>query len=113
MFCHLDQVLFSQGDDPVGLFILQSGEAAHVMRTELGEVAMCISVPAASLLGLPASIGNAPYTLTATARRGSEVQFISQQDFMDLIGADPPLSLLVLKVFAAEVRSARATLAQA
>lgn len=108
--CGEDRVLFSQGEAPTGLYILRSGEAALIMRSEYGEVVMCLRVAAGSLLGLPGIIANEPYTLTAMARKGSEVKFVTRSDFEDLIRDEPSLSLKVLQVLAAEVRSARLAL---
>ncbi len=96
----------------MGLFILRSGEASLVLRTESNEVAMCLVVGAGSLLGLPAIIGNEPYSLTATARTGSDVSFVTREDFRDLIRAKPSLSLLLVQVLAGEVRSARQALSE-
>jgi CRP-like cAMP-binding protein len=110
--CVEDRILFRQGEDAIGLFILRSGEASLVLRTELNEVAICLVAPAGSLLGLPAIIGNEQYSLTATARRGSDVRFVTRENFEDLIRANPSWSLLLLQVLAAEVRSARRALAE-
>lgn len=102
-----DSVLFLQGETPSGVFILRSGEATLEMRSESGAFVMCVRAAAGSVLGLPAFIGNEPYTLTATARKGSDVRFVSRRDFEDLMRAEPSLSLMVLQVLAAEVRAAR------
>lgn len=110
--CVEDCVLFRQGENAMGLFILRSGEASLVLRTESNEVAMCLVVGAGSLLGLPAIIGNEPYSLTATARTGSDVSFVTREDFRDLIRAKPSLSLLLVQVLAGEVRSARQALSE-
>jgi CRP/FNR family transcriptional regulator len=108
--CGVDQVLFRQGEPPIGVYILRSGEAALIMTSEAGEVVMCLRATAGSLLGLPAIIGNEPYTLTAKARKGSDVSFVSREDFEDLMRAEPSLTLNVLKVLATEVRAARKAL---
>jgi CRP/FNR family transcriptional regulator len=110
--CDSDQVLFCQGEAPTGVYILRSGEAALIMTSEAGEVVMCLRAAAGSLLGLPAIIGNEPYTLTAKARKGSDVRFVSRDDFEDLMRAEPSLTLNVLKVLATEVRAARKALAE-
>jgi CRP-like cAMP-binding protein len=73
---------------------------------------MCLVVPSGSLLGLPAIIGNEKYTLTATACRGSDIRFVTREDFEDLIRQKPSLSQLLLHVLAAEVRSARQALSE-
>jgi CRP/FNR family transcriptional regulator, cyclic AMP receptor protein len=110
VFCGEDRILFCQGEPPNALYFLRSGEAVLILQSESGEVAMCLRAPAGSLLGLPAIIGNEPYSMTAKAREGSEVRFVTRSDFEELIQRDPKLSFRVLQVLAAEVRSARQAL---
>jgi CRP-like cAMP-binding protein len=80
------------------------------MHAATGEVVMCVEVLAGSLLGLPGLIGNVSYSLTATARKGSELDFIAREDFLGLMQTEPSLSLKVLHILAAEVRAARRAL---
>jgi CRP-like cAMP-binding protein len=65
-----------------------------------------------SLLGLPALVGNQPYTLTAIVLRCSVVGYVSRRDFEATVRAEPSLSLNVCQVLAAEVRSARQALSR-
>ena len=108
--CDVDQILFRQGEPPTGIYILRDGEAALIMTSEANEVVMCLRATAGSLLGLPAIIGNEPYTLTAKARKGSDVRFVSREGFEELMRDEPSLTLNVLKVLATEVRAARKAL---
>jgi CRP-like cAMP-binding protein len=110
IFCSEDCVLFCQGDPASGLYILRSGMAILTLRSETGGVAMCFEAYAGSLLGLPAIIGNVPYSLAATAQRGSIVRYVTRDDFEELIRVQPSLYPNVLKVLAAEVRTARQAL---
>jgi len=105
-----DQVLFRQGDPPVGLYILKSVRATLTMRSEQGQVVMRVEASAGSLLGLPGMLGNVPYTLTAEAHEGAELDFLSRDEFCEIIQTDPQLALKLLQVLAAEVRSARQVL---
>lgn len=105
--CGTGRVLFSQGDAPRGLYIVESGDAALVMTSALGRVTMSLHAGAGSLLGLPAIVGNQPFSLTAKAAKGSSVGFVTRGDFEDVIRAEPSLYAHVLKVLAAEVRAAR------
>ena len=68
---------------------------------------MSITLHPGSLLGLPALIGNEPYTPTATADAGAELGFVSREDFNSLMLTEPTLAIRVLRVLAAEVRTAR------
>jgi CRP-like cAMP-binding protein len=109
--CGGDRVLFNQGDHPQGLYILDQGETTLTMATPTGEQLMSIQASAGSLLGLPGLIGNEPYTLTAIARNGARLSFVPRDEFTSLMRADPLLSLKMLQVLAAELRSARQALA--
>jgi CRP-like cAMP-binding protein len=110
--CDDDRVLFLQGDPPAGLCVLIKGEATVSMTGEDGEPLVSVLATSGSLLGLPGLIGNQPYSLTAIARRGAKVGFISRADFNTLMHSDPQLALKILQVLAAEVRSARLAITQ-
>lgn len=110
--CDEDRVLFHQGDAPTGLYILRRGETTLSMTSLTGELLMEILAPVGSLLGLPGLIGNEEYTLTATARKGAELCFVSRDEFTSLMQGNPQLSLKILRVLAAEVRSARRALVE-
>lgn len=105
--CEDSRILFRQGEAPVGLYILRKGEAMLNMTSGGGEGVMCLHAGPGSLLGLPGVLGNMPYTLTASAQAGAELSFISREAFSELLIAEPHLSLKLLQVLAAEVRSAR------
>jgi CRP-like cAMP-binding protein len=62
------------------------------------------------LLGLPGLIGDEPYTLTAIARDGARLSYVPRDEFNSLMQSNPHLSLKILEVLAAEVRSARRAL---
>ena len=68
---------------------------------------MSIPVSPGSLLGLPAFIGNQPYSLTAKAPKGAEFGFVSREQILRFDAQRPRLSLRILSVLAAEVRTAR------
>jgi CRP-like cAMP-binding protein len=108
--CGKDRVLFNQGEIPAGLYILNQGETTLTMTSPTGEQLMSTQAPAGSLLGLPGLIGNEPYTLTAIARNGARLSFISRDEVTSLMRTDPLLALKMLQVLAAEVRSARRAL---
>ncbi|MGO9316409.1 MAG: Crp/Fnr family transcriptional regulator [Terracidiphilus sp.] len=108
--CDADRVLFNQGDYPQGLYILDQGETTITMASSTGEKLMSIQAHSGSLLGLPGLIGNEPYTLTAIARKGARLNFVPRDEFTSLMRTDPLLSLKILQVLAAEVRSARQAL---
>ncbi len=110
--CPVDHVLFRQGDPPMGLFLVAKGGAAVTMTSEDGEQLLSTEVLPGSLLGLPAVIGNQPYSLTARAQHGSWVGFVPKEEFNKLVQTHTSLMVKVLQVLANEVRSARIAIAQ-
>ena len=78
--CGEDRVLFRRGDEPVGLFILRAGEAAISMDSGKENLGLSCLAGAGSLLGLPGVIANQPYSLTAIARKGASVGFVSKEE---------------------------------
>jgi len=61
---------------------------------------------------LTPTIGNVPNSLSATAKKGSLVSFLRREEFSRLMLTDPSISVGVLRVLAAEVRTARAALVE-
>jgi len=105
--CKSDGVLFRQDEPSVGVFILHDGTVTLSMASHDGHSLFAVQAKPGSILGLPGSISNQPYTLSATARAGAKVTFVSNADLTALMHTDPALSLKMLEVLAAEVRSAR------
>jgi CRP/FNR family transcriptional regulator, polysaccharide utilization system transcription regulator len=110
--CNEDRKLFNQGDPAVGLYILSQGEAVVSMDAGDDAIAFSCTASAGSLLGLPGLIANQPYSLTAVARKGARIGFISKDEFNSLMQTEPPLMVKILQVLAAEVRSARLAIIQ-
>ena len=107
VLCTETRRLFVQGGDPAGMYILRKGKVSLTMDSPTGGSLVSISLSPGSLLGLPALIGNEPYTMTAEAQKDAELGFVTREDFNSLMRSDPSLALRVLRVLAAEVRSAR------
>ena len=111
--CSRGTVLFTQGEPPKGLYILQSGTADLAMTAPNGREIFRVTVSAGALMGLPALIGNQPYSLTATAKENARVKFVPREKFYHLMADKPSLSLSILRVLAAEVRTARFAITEA
>lgn len=110
--CDEDRVLFHQNDPPVGLYLLHEGEATILMDSGQDGAGFACQATAGSVLGLPALIANRPYSLSAVARKGSNIGFVSRDGFTSLMQTEPALMVKVLQVLAAEVRSARLAITQ-
>jgi CRP-like cAMP-binding protein len=112
IYCGQGRKLFMQGEACNGLYILESGEAAQVLNAASGRTVYCIHTGSGSLLGLPATVGNEPYSMTAMVKKGSKVRFVTRYDFEKLVEAEPQLYPGVMQLLAAEVRSARLALSE-
>lgn len=110
--CAQDRVLFRQGDPPNGLYILHSGEATLRLDAPTGEPVIAMPAAPGSLLGLPGLIGNGAYTMTAEAKTGATISFLSREEFQELMLTDRALGMMILRVLAAEVRTARMAMTQ-
>ncbi|HEV2214858.1 MAG TPA: cyclic nucleotide-binding domain-containing protein [Terracidiphilus sp.] len=113
MECSKGTVLFTQGEPPEGLYILQAGAVELAMTAPNGREIFRVTVSAGAVLGLPALIGNQPYSLTATATENARVTFVPREKFYRLMAENPALSLSILRVLAAEVRTARFAITEA
>ncbi len=105
--CKQDRILFRQGDHPTGLYIVCGGEVLMTMQSSAGDEVVSFASEPGSLLGLPGVVGNSPYSLSAYAKAGADVYFVNREEFSSLMISDPSLAVLILKVLANEVRSAR------
>lgn len=105
--CSEERCLFAQGGAPKGLYILRRGTATMTMESPTGGKLLSLNMSPGALLGLPALIGNEPYTMSATAERGAEFGYVTREDFNSMMLADPTLAVRILRILAAEVRSAR------
>ena len=98
-------VLFLQGDPPEHLYFLRSGEATLTMRSK-GRDVLRMKAVAGSLLGLPAMVGNAPYTMKARTDGNAKVYRLGQDEFQKLM-TNQQFAQAVLRILASEVRAVR------
>lgn len=110
--CDEDRLLFNQGDSPSGLYIFHKGDVRLLMRSHVGDMLMDMPAIEGSLLGLPGLISGAPYSLSACAKKGSEVGFVSREEFGRIMLSAPAIAVGILRVLAAEVRTARMALVE-
>lgn len=108
--CDTDRLLFQQDAPADGVYILQEGQGKLTMNAHDGRPIFSIDAMPGSVLGLPALMSDQPYSLSAIARAGAHVSFVSRADFLALMHAQPAISLKMLQVLAAEVRTARQAL---
>jgi CRP-like cAMP-binding protein len=100
------QILFEQGDAPGYAFYVKTGEIGLTMHVA-GDAVWGVRARKGSLVGLPAIVGNEPYSMTAKVLRDSEICKISRDHFQQLTQQNPRLCCNVLQILAEEVHGAR------
>jgi CRP-like cAMP-binding protein len=110
VICSEGRTLFAQGEFPNGIYVIERGEAELVLKSPAGRTVLCLHADSGSVLGLPGVIAGEPYSMTAMSSKGSQVGYVTRDDFEKFIEAKPSLYPVVLQVLAAEVRSARLAL---
>ncbi len=110
--CSKGRVLFRQGENPFGLFILRRGKATMTLESERGDILNRTELAPGSILGLPALMSEKPYTMSAVAKRTAVVSYVTRKDFSALMLSEPKLAFEVLRVLAAEVHTTRTAIAQ-
>jgi CRP-like cAMP-binding protein len=87
------------------LYFLKSGEVTLTMHSKGREVLQVRAV-AGSLLGLPAMVGNEPYTMEGRADRNARVFRLGRNEFQQFM-KNQQFALAALRILAGEVRAAR------
>ena len=105
-----DGILFRQGEPADCLYFVKSGEASLTMQA--GDKEVTIRATQGSLLGIPAIVGNQPYSMTGTACWDAEIFRLSSLVFSDLMKTEPGMQQAVLRILAGEVRVARQALSE-
>lgn len=67
--CKETCTIFRQRGEPQGAYLVLDGETSLVMVSAAGQITWSFQAGPGSVLGLPAAIGKAPYSLTAFVRR--------------------------------------------
>jgi CRP-like cAMP-binding protein len=107
VLCSSRRVLFRQGDESLGVYVLSKGSATLTMQSPSGEVVLRLKAGPGSVLGLHAVMAHKPYSLTAVARRGAKVGFLAREELTAMKSKQSIFSLQVLQVLADQVQAAR------
>jgi len=105
------EILFKLGDAPDHAYFVKAGEVLLTMPVS-GGAEWTVRAGEGSILGLPAIMGNEPYSLTATVSRESQICRLSREKFHELMHENPRVCCNVLQILAGEVLAARAALSK-
>jgi len=98
------ELLFSEGDQCLGLFLVASGKVRIFKLSPAGrEQVLAVEGPGSSFAELPVFDGG-KYPASASALEDAEVLFISRKDFQNYCREHPEVALKVLAVVGARLR---------
>jgi CRP-like cAMP-binding protein len=102
-------MLFNQGDECGGAFLLTQGTAKLGMWSESsgGCRMMCFQAKTEALIGLPAALGHQRYSMVALLDPDGEVRSISTEDLEAVLLSDPKFSMQIIQILAFELKAAR------
>ena len=105
LYCRGD-FLFRRGDPVCGVFLILSGEVrlgfdknpANFPSRDFGP---------GTVLGLPATLSDSPYSLTAEVIADTEVAYVSRSDTLELLRQHSKLCLEVMNLLSEELAGTR------
>lgn len=107
--CAKGTVLFHRGDAVRGAFLVRRGSVS--LSLEIGNPHYPTRVLGpGSIVGLPATMANAPYSLTAQVAEDAELAFVDRQSMMDCLRLHPELCFQVMDLLSNEITSIRSAL---
>ena len=99
-------VIFRQGEAARGVFLVEKGTVKLSIRSEQDDTIFERVLGAGSLLGLPATINNVPYTATATVVEDAELTFVSRDELLEMM-RQPALAMKILQLLSQEINDMR------
>ncbi len=109
-FSRKGTVLFRQGDSPQGAFLLLRGSVA--LSTGHPAARLRRNCLPGCMLGLPATVRNKPYSLTAECLEDCEYVRISHELLISLFSTNHEFCMHVVEILATEVGDLRSRLQQ-
>lgn len=104
-------VLFRRGDPVVGLFLVRRGQVTLGLGGD-SRVYPPRVLGVGSVVGLPATMSGAPYSLTAEVTEDSELLFVPRSVVIELLRSNPELGFEVMAVLGDEISKIRSAVSR-
>lgn len=86
-------MLFGEGDEPRGVFVLCRGRAKLAVTSSEGKIVILRIAGAGEVLGLHGVVSGTPFQASAETLEPSQVNFVRREDFLRFLRANPEASL--------------------
>lgn len=106
--CHFKpgQTIFYAGNDPLGIFTIQSGLVKLEVTSSSGSTHTVRLVGPGGALGYRSLFSGEPYHASAVAVEDCELCFLSKADVMDIFSCHPELAMKLLSHISKDLRVA-------
>jgi CRP-like cAMP-binding protein len=98
-------LLFSEGDEPRGVYIVYSGEVDLVFSGRNGNAKPLRIAGIGQILGLSCVVSGRPHDCSATTRTECNLGFIDSQTFLQQIDHSPAVWFTVLQLLSEDVNA--------
>ena len=99
------QPLFREGEQPVGVYLLNSGRVKLLFTGRNGTAKPLREALPRQILGVSSVVTRHPHECTAVAAETCEVAFIEREDFQRTLDGSPTAWLSVLNALSEEVNA--------
>jgi CRP-like cAMP-binding protein len=98
-------ILFDEGKQPRGIYIVHSGAVELLYRTRNGELKQVRSGTVGEILGLVSVVSCRPHEHTARAATTCELGFIDKESFLQMLEECPAIWFSVLRLLSQDVNA--------
>jgi CRP/FNR family cyclic AMP-dependent transcriptional regulator len=99
-------VLFVEGQDPRGVYMLCRGRVKMTMNSADGKTLIVRICEPGEVLGLPATVSGEPHELTGETLQTCQVDFVRRDDFLRLLRGHTEISAAVMRQLSIGYRQA-------
>ena len=99
------RILFREGDEPLGVYIVRSGRVDLVFSGKNGFAKPLRVAGEGTILGLSCVVSRRRHDCSATTRTACELGFVDRDTFLRQVDHDPAVWFSVLQVLSQDVNS--------
>jgi len=103
-------ILFNEGDQPRGIYLIHSGTIELLLRNRNGEWKRMRSAAPGEILALESVVSRRPHEYTARAASPCDLGFIEKESFLRVLDENPAIWFSVLRLLSQGVNASYASL---
>jgi len=103
-------ILFAEGDQPRGIYLIHSGTIEFLMRARNGDWKRIRTASPGEILGLECVVSRRPHDVTARAITPCDLGFIERDSFLRVLDESPAIWFSVLRLLSQGVNASYASL---